>query len=278
MISMGNVTILDYKEIEHCKIDVNDLAYNTVNTWQKGRTKAEKIKDTMLGKMAEDAFISALKKVDIGFYHSYDSFRNDNYKLHAPFDGLLIGNLSKKVINFINNSVVSDGPKLSVDVKNKIRCFGGYTVEIKSTRITKKYKEKAGIESYKNESDLQKMIEYLYTLDFITYPYFIRQGNMDYSRYCAFVERKFLKSNKEGKDLEQEVRKIELDNSIDIYVRVFIDIDEGKFFIMGWIDKETFFEEPEIRKLFLIGKSEKPIYFVHPLKDGKSIIELKSLI
>ena len=101
---------------------------------------------------------------------------------------------------------------------------------------------------------------------------------MDYSRYCAFVERKFLKSNKEGKDLEQEVRKIELDNSIDIYVRVFIDIDEGKFFIMGWIDKETFFEEPEIRKLFLIGKSEKPIYFVHPLKDGKSIIELKSLI
>ena len=133
---IGNAAILNFNDIEIENINLGNLVFNTANTWQTNRSFSEKQADTKLGKFAEDAVITALKIIGVNFYHSYDSFRKDNFEYHAPFDGLLIKQLTNDIIEKINDSVVADGPKISAMTREYIRKKGGFTIEVKSTRLT----------------------------------------------------------------------------------------------------------------------------------------------
>jgi hypothetical protein len=266
-IFIGNAILLDYDVIEIEEINFSGLVKNTVNTWQANRSVNEKKADTELGKFAEDAVITALKILGFNCYHSYDSFRNDDFRLHAPFDGLIIKELNDELVNMINNAVVNEGPKLSIKTREEIRRHKGLTVEVKSTRLAQKYKNRASFNDYSNNEQLVRLIEELNSLDFLTYPHFTRYGDMTFEQYCWFVETR-LRSGKRGQDLREFVKKIELDNSSDFYIRVFVDEDNKKVIILGCIDRYSFFENPRTHKLILPGKSEVPLYFVKSIKNG----------
>lgn len=276
MKQVKNVTILTFSEVKkHDKVDLKSLVDNTYNTWQTDRTIEEKAKDTLLGKFAEDCVISALEEIGIKNYYSYDSFRNDDYKYHAPFDGLLCDNLNNDLIDLVNNAVITEGSKLSSQTRDKIRNMNAVTIEIKSTRLAQKYKDKANFKSYEDDEEVLALVESLCGLDFLTYPYFTRYGNMTFDQYCWYAETKFLHTYLRGQELRDYVTKIELKNASDIYIRVFIDEEKEKALIMGWIDRYMFFNNPTTHKLILPGKSEIPLYFVKPLSNGKSLEDLK---
>ena len=263
-----SIHIVDYSAIKKTKdSDVKDIVAHTANTWQRGRSEQEKTADTQLGKLAEDVVVATLSAIGIKNYHSYDDFRSDNFKSHAPFDGIFCDNLSKEIVTLINNAVRNEGPHLSANTRNLLRGKGIRTVEIKSTRLTDKYKQRNNFKSYSDSIGLETLYDYLMTLDYITYPYFTRYGDMSYSEYCSYVEKR-LKTGLTGSKLENHVRQIELDNATDVYIRVFMDEIEQKALVMGWIDRETFFNPPETQKLFKRFKSEVPLYFVKALKFG----------
>lgn len=268
IIKYKAIHIVDYLALKKTTdSDVKNIVANTVNTWQRGRSEQEKTADTQLGKMAEDVVMATLETIGINDYHSYDCFRTDNFKSHAPFDGVLCSNLTKELKQVINNAVQIEGPHLSAKTRNFLRSKGVRTVEIKSTRLTDKYKQRNNFTSYSDESGLERLYNYLMTLDYLTYPYYTRYGDMSYSEYCNYVERR-IKTGLSGSKLESHVRQIELDNATDIYIRVFMDESEKKALVMGWIDRETFFNPPETQKLFKRFKSEIPLYFVKSLKFG----------
>ena len=69
--------------------EVTKIASYTVNTWQQNRGEAETYDNTVQGKLAEYALEQYLKRQTSIRYLSYDKFRKDNFKKHAPFDGLI---------------------------------------------------------------------------------------------------------------------------------------------------------------------------------------------
>lgn len=279
MINFKNTIIIEFSEVlKHDNVNIKSLVEQTVNTWQPHRTMMEKTADTQLGKFAEDCIITALEKNGIDNYHSYDSFRNDNLKYHAPFDGIISNNLTNDIINLINEAVVKEGSKLSFQTREKIRKTNSYTVEIKSTRLSQKYKAKAVFNDYNDEIQLGRLIDNLNNLDFLAYPYFTRYGDMTFEQYCYNVETKFLHSGLRGAELREHIKEIELNNASDIYIRIFIDEVCKKAIIMGWIDRNTFFKQPETSKLILPGKSEIPLYFVSKIKNGKPLFNLKDVL
>lgn len=278
MLSIGNCTIIDFKDVvQSTKNEVNNIAVHTVNTWQYGRSDAEKLADTKIGKFAEDVVITILDKLNIDGYYSYDSFRTDNFKSHAPFDGILSKNLSQQLVDLINDSVKNEGSRLSIDTREAIRKSNAHTVEIKSTRLAVKYKARAGFTSYNDEKSIQNLINHLMGLDFLNYPYYTRYGDMSYEKYCMFVEQR-IKSGLGLDALKVKVRELELLHSTDIFIRVFMDEDNQKAIVMGWIDRNRFFTPPETHKLILPGKSEVPLYFVKALRFGYPLSKLNELL
>ena len=263
MKQVKNVTILSFSEVKkHDKVDISSLVNNTYNTWQIDRSKEEKAKDTLLGKFAEDCVISALEEIGIDNYYSYDSFRSDDYKYHAPFDGLLCASLNDELIDMINEAVINEGSKLSSQTRDKIRNMNAVTVEIKSTRLAQKYKDKANFKDYDNAEEVMALVDSLGGLDFLTYPYFTRYGNMTYDQYCWYAETKFLHTYLRGQELRDYVKKIELKNASDIYIRVFVDEEQEKALIMGWIDRFIFFDNPTTLKIINLSTKKMVRYYL----------------
>ena len=273
MKNIEGTIIIDYADIKNTTVgDIANITSHTANTWQANRGATEKYADATIGKIGESAVIKALKSLNIKNYHFYDSFRNDNFKRHAPFDGVFAENLSSEVIALINSKVAAEGSKLSADTRNKLRENNVLTVEVKSTRLAQQYKERAEFKSYSNEFETKNLIRSLKRYDFITYPHFIREGTMTFSQYCTFVENR-LNTGKTGAALEEHVRQIELENATDIYMRVFVDEENKKALIMGWIDRIKLLTPPEIKKL-PSPKSKDALYLAKLIARGESIMTL----
>ena len=150
-------------------------------------------------------------------------------------------------------------------------------MEVKSTRLAEKYKQRANFTTYDNINSINRLVESLMNLDYLTYPHFTRYGDMSFTQYCNIVEKK-LNTGLKGLDLYNHIKNLELSYATDIYIRVFMDEKEKKALIMGWIDRHTFFNPPETHKLILPGKSDVALYFVKSLKQGFNIKELKNLL
>ncbi|KAA6230108.1 hypothetical protein FMM56_06790 [Campylobacter sp. LR264d] len=142
------IDIKDIICIDCAKFNINDkniqkITNRTQNTWQENKYKLTKKKDTKLGKIAEFC-VNQYLKTNIKTLNllSYNDFRTDNFKKHAPFDCLLFNdNVNiEQIINKINNEVSkfaygSINDKLKYEyLQNKI-----YICEIKSTRINKRH-------------------------------------------------------------------------------------------------------------------------------------------
>lgn len=225
----------------------------------------------------KEAVYTLLRILGINCYFSYDEIRKDSYKLHAPFDGVFAANISNEILYSIYESVKKDGAKLSYSTRKELKLNKIITFEVKSTRLSKKYKERSSFFNYQDENSVKRLLDYLSSLDYITYPYFTRYGDFNYFDYCMYVNKKF-NLNFQEDNIEDEIKKIELKFASDIYMRVFVDEDEKKFVLMGWMTKWKLLDPPEIQKLYKTGKSEIPIYFTKSIKKGSSFDVLKLYI
>lgn len=278
-ISYKNVKIIknidNYIDKENPSFE--KLSENTENTWQKNRNLNEKKADTSIGKLAEEIFVEYLKKnlTKIIFF-TYDSFRKDNYKKHAPFDGIILKKnydrdniifYAKKINQEIKNSQYG---KISDTLKNNLEKNEIYTVEIKSTRITGRHK--------KNNSSKKQIIEnILLNDDFLDYPKHLRTDKYnnihsinDYINFCKKNKNLICEEN----NCENKIREIEKKNMKYYYIRIYIDEVDKIAYIIGFIDKDFFSRNFNIKHMSRKAKSEKALYLAASLKHAKNIDEL----
>lgn len=281
-LSVKNIKIIKNINLFLDKDDypVKLLSKNTQNTWQKDRKNNEKRADTNIGKLAENIFEQYLEKQirSLRFF-SYDSFRKDNFRKHAPFDGIILRNnydknivrtYARKIISEIENNkygIISD--KLKIDLeKNEI-----FTVEIKSTRVSQRLRENTSSEEQIAENIINND-------DFLDYPKYLRNDNdnkinslQDYIEFCKKHRNLICETN----NCENSIRTIEKNNMKYFYVRVYIDEIHKTAYIIGYIDKVFFSDNFFIKHMSKKGKSEKAIYLTNPLKNAKNIDELQNI-
>lgn len=262
------------------------IAKNTCNTWQKKRDLLEKIKDTKQGKLAEK-FVKQYIEQHTGLsYLEYDEIRIDNYEKHAPFDGLLylkdklnkdiLDECIKKINNDVQNSITGN---ITSECRKLLNKNGLLIIEIKSTKVNDRKKDIARNYQKYNDNKRECLLQAIKNQDdFLTYLHFCRYGSFDdFNTYCNYVKNKYLKQTSfRENELVEKVKHIELENLSDIHIRIYIDYDESKAILIGYIKKEMFLKEPIIiKKMIKFGKSEGAVYLTKPLKVALPISSLE---
>ena len=273
--------IYDYDELILEDDNSERIAHNTVNTWQGWRGEKEKLDNTRQGKIAESAISTFYQDKDI-CYISYDEFRADGFEKHAPFDGLLYTPLcvSEKdfymLLDEINDEIAQSGVgQISPQLREKLRAYNVFTVEIKSTRISIKKIQYSGFKSYDSFTDKQRLISEICKDDFLTYPKHTRTGDHTWESYCAMVKlRNPAFSRLNGLALLSAVRDMELEYMDDYYIRVYMDESNRKVLILGYITRFDMMNPPIIKKMILPGKSNNALYLSQPLTKRTPIEEL----
>lgn len=262
-------------------LSVDTIAQNTENTWQQGRGEAEIRRDTFQGKLAEEVVETYLKSVRHLCYISYDEFRKDGKRKHAPFDGLLYDSESglQEAIKLVCRDVqLSSHGALSPEARETIRQLGCRTIEIKSTQIDSKRKQAADFHNYSSSADVARLIEVILRDDFLTYPHYCRSGEIsNLEAYCQFVHKQDpCFSNLAGEKLLDDIIAHEKKYQCDVFIRVYTDEDHLRAFIMGFLTREKFFDRNIlVKKMPQPNKSEKAVYFAKNLSFAEAIDNLK---
>lgn len=268
------------------------LVNNTCNTWQKDRDYKEKVKNTFQGKLAEQIFAEFVNIIQKGEgqqfeYISYDDFRDDEFKKHAPLDGILYD---------ISNPYIEEGKKKIIeDVKNneygilKTETLAYlsrkklFTVEVKSSIVPKKDYEGISRDNFSNYKEQMKLIEALRNRDIFTYPKLTRDKGLDirdWEGYCKYAKENIEKYKYlDDSNLREEVISEELKRNCDIYTRIFIDNTSTESeigYLTGYALKEDFFINPVIINMPKRNKSEKALYFSYPINDSRNLTQLFS--
>lgn len=257
---------------------VSVIAGNTAQTWQEGRTAQETARDTGLGKLSEDIFQEFVRQSFPGVnILSYDEIRNDGYTKHAPFDFLVWPDDSAadidRVVNCIREDIGnSQGPvKISDRTRQLCQGEGIKIVEIKSTRITSRLKPSAfnGNADYSDPRWTKQIAEKILGDDFLTYPNMCRKTSsysFAMSDYIRLLSGKGIAVRN-----DDAVRRFETQRQLwDISVRIYVDEPANAAFIVGWIDKNSFYQSAALKRMPQPGKSERALYFAVPLTRRKS--------
>lgn len=255
--------------------EIGRITSNTVNTWQQDRKDSELISNTMQGKIVEEVFKEYITRNGDLCFISYDEFRTDNFKKHAPFDGLLMksGNdFVKKGIELITESYSKNEFRfLNADVREELRKNGIYTVEIKSSKIPKK-DYPADLSHFANKNTQAEIVGNLRKRDFFVYPVFTRtHGNTihNFEDYINFVrEQRTYKRAWSREKLVSHTLDFEKKSACDIYTRIFVDhqhTDKYLCYILGYAIRDDFYTDPNIINMPQKGKSEHALYYAFPI-------------
>lgn len=271
MISKNNIIKFHLPKIEENLESefLDKIVLNTSNTWQEGRTDKEKKIDSLLGKTAEKVFESFVNiEKNQYFYIPYDNFRVDNYENHAPFDGLYVDkktdseiiNKFKKEIGEIFSSNNQDGKLYNLKkIRSELIKNGIFIVEVKSTRLQKKYK-----------TDGEINFELVKNHDFLSYPMHLRKTNQS-----NFNEQDYYKYCKDKKNIELDnIKKDEKDNTADLLIRVYIDEEKNIAYLIGYIKNTEFQIKKIMKKMIQHVKSDQAIYWSVPISEGQPILNL----
>ena len=252
--------------------EIKRIAKYTVNTWQQDRDVQETLDNTTQGKMAEYVLEKYLERETDVRYVSYDKFRNDDYKKHAPFDGLLYSvktttDILEKLIHEIVDEVSeSETGQITETMRERLEAYKVFTLEIKSSQLrAKDYEGVEHVDLPRTEDDYVRIVNNIRKWDYFVYPHFTRRSNSISSFYdYAEGNQAYLKN----------LILTEFRNASDIYTRLYFDYRSNEIFIPGYVIKEDFFKNPKIGKM-PGGKSGMALYYMRSIADGSSFLEIE---
>jgi hypothetical protein len=265
---------------------INNIVLHTHNTWQADRPIEEIRKNTLQGKMAEYVVENHLRNNSGYRYESYDSIRIDDYKKHAPFDGIIYSStLSNEILqrakNAINNDVANsagDTGLITVNTRKNLENSGIYMMEIKSSllRFPRDYKtmtHKKKLE--RTNEDYRQLCGHIKSFyDYFVYPHYCR-NNRNIGSFYDYVSYYSQDHPRESslKEYLSQLIETEFNNACTIYTRVFIDVLSNEIIVPGYVMKGRFYEEPRIKKM-PSDKSINAIYYMYHMRYGKSFLEI----
>lgn len=260
---------------EEIDMDLIDLiVHNTRNTWQAGRGEGEKRRDTIQGKKAELVFERYVAEHTGHKYLSYDDFREDGFRKHAPFDGLLIGRdtdaaAERECINAINREIAygSEVGTISPDLRKKLEDRKIFTLEIKSSSLKKRDYEGVDNAVRRTRDACRQIVHNLERWDFFVYPHYLRTSGSvadfyDYTEYVRLHEKGFPQGNER---FLRQLMKEEYDHASDLYTRFYFDYAKGHIYLPGYILKEDFFRNPRIMHMPGL-KSGMALYYMYGMR------------
>ncbi len=231
---------------------VSEIVKHTVNTWQANRTPDEILQNTVQGKIVEQMLEDLIAHhSDQIQYLPYDSFRNDNYEKHAPFDGLLFQKdnpmLAQAQAKILQDVTASRYGAITNETLSWLAFQKIYTVEAKSSRVPDRcYPEtfpRGG-----NDWDAQNaLIANLRELDLFFYPKYTRNLGRkihDFAEYLAYVKAEHPELSVPEKSFREILLAEEAASKCHIYTRVFVDKRNTKnmlIYILGYALKGGFF-------------------------------------
>lgn len=261
--------IISYKNIS-CPSEllkqIEIIATHTKNTWQSNRSLDDIIKDTTIGKIAEYTLKEHIVKHSDYAILDYDDFRVDNYEKHAPLDCIIFEKQNSNLqlaINAINvDATNNSNGAISNNTKEFLKNLKIYTMEIKSTRITNRHKEKDTINYQAILND-----------DFLAYPKFYRKvpSGIEINNWHKYLDY-CISNSRVQPDIDLTIlQEIELNNMYDFYARVYVEQINDNLFdihIMGYITKQDFIKNSVIKRMPQYGKSEQALYIATQIRNG----------
>lgn len=263
--------------------EIKRIAKYTVNTWQQDRDGKETLDNTVQGKIAEYVLEKYLEMETDVRYVSYDKFRNDDYKKHAPFDGLLYSvktttDILEKLIHEIIVEVSgSENGQITEAMRERLEVYKVFTLEIKSSQLrAKDYEGVEHVNLPRTEDDYIRIVNNIRKWDYFVYPHFTRRSNRissfyDYAEYVR-TRREF--RNQGNQVYLKNLILTEFRNASDIYTRLYFDYRANEIFIPGYVIKEDFFKNPKIGKM-PGEKSGMALYYMRNIADGSSFLEIE---
>lgn len=274
---LNNAVLIRYSEANSDNTVATQIANYTVQTWQQNRGRQETLNNTLQGKVAEELFQLFVSQnyPEIGML-SYDDIRNDDFRKSAPFDFLTWANPCNldRIARAIQKDIDHSRFYVNLSQDARILCQNENVkiVEVKSTKIIDRHKRQCSFNrgDYNDLLKVGSLVRAILNDDFLTYPHLCRTTSItDYS-VDDYID--FLQSRNVNVHNEEEMLQYELANQVaDAFVRVYIDEEAHIGLLMGWIDKERFYNSATFKRMPQWGKSELALYFATSLRNGKTI-------
>ncbi len=263
-------------------MEINKIASHTVNTWQKNRGWQETLADTAQGKMAEFVLENYLEKKTDVRYLSYDKFRADEFRKHAPFDGLIYSVSVKQddlneCIRGINSEVANHSAgQISEGMRERLEACRIFTLEIKSSKLREKdYQGVEHVRSPRTLNDYKTIIANIKKWDYFVYPFYTRRSDQisSFYEYAEFVRQRDEFGGQGNQAFLRELILKEFRNASDIYTRLYFDGQSNEIVIPGYMLKENFYRNPKIGKM-PGGKSGKALYYMRGIAEGSTFVDI----
>lgn len=264
--------------------EIQKIAGHTVNTWQQDRGNEERYNNTVQGKLAEYALEQYLEQQTSIRYLSYDKFRKDDFKKHAPFDGLIFSIKQKREIlnqctKEINIEVYNNAAgQISERMRERLEAHGVFTVEIKSSQLRDKdYRGVQHLEHPRTTEDYKNIIENIKKWDYFVYPHYTRRSNQisSFYEYAEQVRRQSEYSNLGNQEFLKKLMLKEFWNACDVYTRLYFDYKTNEIIIPGYMLKSWFYHNPKIGKM-PGGKSGMALYYMRSISLGSTFLEIEN--
>lgn len=268
---------------------VNRIVQHTAETWQPDRAAAERGSNTEQGKIAEEMVEQFLRSHFEGKLSilAYDEIRNDDFQKHAPFDFLIwktgtadmepiVAAVRRDITNSLDEAV-----RLSEHTRQLCQAANVKIAEIKSTKIRESLKEAAGFRGdYTDEASVTRLLRTIRnTDDVFCYPHYKRSEAAEYSQgdYCNMVKaREPSLGEYRGELLKSKVMETEAEKQCcDIFIRVYLDLQANRGFVIGWMQKEVLLDDKAcFKRMPQPGKSEKALYFAKKLSQTEGMDQI----
>lgn len=268
-------------------VSIDQIVSNTQNTWEKSRSITEKQRNTRQGKIAEDFFVELINEGNRRFdrkllYTSYDEFRVDAFKNHAPFDGLLCEannpRLNQAKSRVLQDLAISKSANVSDKVLQLCRQDKVYTVEIKSSKVPNRcycigqHGENIAQQNrqFYQPKHQALLLKKLAQLDYFKYPKYNRDSATiinDSRDYLNWVRADACLGSTNASN--EQIIECEYASTLDIYTRIFTDFtttDSYICYVMGYALRDEFYQDFKVQNFFS-SKSKNSLYVTCPIEQ-----------
>lgn len=269
MIKPEHIVAIDVEPAEVDCAQAGLLATHTANTWQPDRSPADRLRDTLIGKAAELAWLRYLQRESIAC-RLWDDMRRDGGRDHAPVDGFVA---QRDAAELLAGDLFADTARQWQEGAHFRRGFfaacerrGIFGFEVKSTRIGPRHL--AG-----GQVNYAAILED----DFLVYPP-VRAGALDESTRQDLIS--------------QKQRAAAAERTPYLLARAYVEArDAGlrnaeasravyRVYLVGYMTRPHFFQSPRLRVTTMpqSNKSEQAIYYAVPLRLGQNLSGLRQTL